>query len=82
MGVVRERVAVAERGAWGQLVHMMYTEICFWCWRRAASPGIAGPGSVDSFGKGAQGEPIWDERTLERAAYRGRIGSPKGATNI
>ena len=28
------------------------------------------------------GELIWDVKTLERAAYKGRIGSPKAAANI
>ena len=28
----------------------------------------------------AQGEPVWDERIFERAAHKGRIGSPKSAT--
>ena len=42
---------------------------------------VAGPNALALVDVPA-GEPIWDTRTLERAAYKGRIGSPKAAANI
>ena len=80
---VRERIALAEKGAWGQLVHALYTET-----QEAAGRGrsmqredVAGPNALALVDAPA-GELAWDTKALARAAHKGRIGSPKASANI
>ena len=80
---MRERVALAEKGAWGQLVHALYVETQESALRNrtAQREEAVGPNAMALVDAPA-GELAWGTKTLERAAYTGRIGSPKAAANI
>jgi hypothetical protein len=67
----------------GQLVNQLYSEVQ--AQAQARSPAVRqeveGPNAL-TMEDAPAGEQVWDTKTLERAAYKGRVGSPKTAANI
>ena len=80
---VRERVALAEKGVWGQLVHALYVETRERAVRNRQTQReeASRPDAMAMVDAPAR-ELAWGTKTLERATYKGRIGSPKTAANI
>ena len=71
--------AVRDRVAWA--VHTMCTEVGHGSSGMQAHQALQAPNAL-SLSEGAQGAPVWGEKTLKRAASTGRMGSPTSAATI